>query len=991
MGVGGVSGSPGKVHHDHDDHNHAEVQDAGSISVMGDGPATAADRVRIAAAMDLYSGAMPIGEAIDAQQPNGLDQPSGRFQSVPMPKAATQSLTHGELDQQLATAGREAQAGDLSGAVARLSAIMNNENLPPTQRARAAAKLAEIAFTADPDTTRAELALAKAKSLDPKLDVRRLDVELLVSAGRAKEALAIVNDLLKEPAFSNQAGLWQMKANLLLATSDRPGALKAMENALLLAPAAGISPRELYGMKLDYARLLFENQRPDEAVKQCQEVLAAKDAGAAQLFRAHYTISELLPAPDFGKKTNETAADRKGPHAAEINKLFDHGNALYKSGDYAAMRKCAEEILKLEPNDGLAHRMWAIAFSEEQRVADGKKLIGPLDTPDKREALRKQLAALCAQGKPGATPKDLFPEWDTLNEVQQASVAYSVLGYGSLVPLAVKAGMKYHFAGPGTSAAFLSDSTPPDQTNIFGRHSYVIRGWFDPDTKFVVTGTERINIAAYGGRSTVSHEFAHLIHELFRQAHETPKAKRTPEQQKLAEAWTDIEKNFKEAKNKRNGQRFMDAYSSNNEWEYFAQAAEAVTNPNGEDSRRLFSANPKMWHMARDLVTGTRVFPPGSDPQIDHAAVGSEAKGSALDVNRLASTSKKPAVRAAAAGTLAQLNGLLLPSVPPPPPGAPAAPLMPSLWRGDAIQFGDARKLREAALAGDFEGALTQARALDHKLAKLSPDELRDVTSAYCDVLTAAREKAEWSALEIFISIITLGLGALFIHFLSKKEAIEARDFIEGHRPERLWRGAGQAMAAAGGPSLRDAHARLGDAGLRAQIERDLQARNPSWDAADVSRVTGWVLDGVKEEERAHPSVPGHPELLGLDAPGRDERKALLLARGGDLAAIEAGARPINFISKPEMINAMGIDELQAQATAELARLQQLEAQKGLSATKKKEIAEAKTQLLAFQHDLATGKHAYADGSRGLDAWQGDIAGWHTRMTALHQQVEALA
>lgn len=105
-------------------------------------------------------------------------------------------------------------------------------------------------------------------------------------------------------------------------------------------------------------------------------------------------------------------------------------------------------------------------------------------------------------------------------------MALSVLGFGALIPQVMRAGAVYHFAGVGTSGAYFDPTIAPQDTNAFSRTYYTIRGWYPRD--FIVTGIERINGGMYSGSSTVSHEFAHLIHGTFARANAVPEGERSP-------------------------------------------------------------------------------------------------------------------------------------------------------------------------------------------------------------------------------------------------------------------------------------------------------------------------------------------------------------------------------------------------------------------------------------------------------------------------------
>ncbi len=491
------------------------------------------------------------------------------------------------------TPAERARAGDVEGAIEALLETYVNETLPVADRARAARDIAEIAYEHDATNARAELFFVRARQLYPALDVRPLHLKLLRSQGRSQEALEVVRSLLADTPDNLE--LRASEVRLLGDTSDRAALLTRARALVDLARERGVA---LADYQLLLADAYFENKDPEHAIAVFRTVLATS-TDVRQRLSAHFGIAEILPAPVFTGGKVESAAGRTGPHAARINELFEAANVAFRENRFADVRTIADQILALDPNDGLAHHMWGDATNAESNAT--RPLIAQLDTHEERVALIAQLASRCAQaslqGRAGRI-EDLFPEWSELNEEQRAHVALSVLGFGALIPQVMRAGAVYHFAGVGTSGAYFDPTIAPQDTNAFSRTYYTIRGWYHGD--FIVTGIERINGGMYSGSSTVSHEFAHLIHGTFARANAVPEGERSPTQRSHAALFSRIQALYAAAQ--RGESRFYDAYSSNTAFEFFAQAMQALMNPNGGNARRLFSADPELFRLAASVM-----------------------------------------------------------------------------------------------------------------------------------------------------------------------------------------------------------------------------------------------------------------------------------------------------------------------------------------------------------------------------------------------------
>ncbi|MCC6807779.1 MAG: zinc-dependent peptidase [Deltaproteobacteria bacterium] len=749
-----------------------------------------------------------------------------------------------------------ASSGDVPGAIDSLLALYRNERGALRVRAQAALAISEIAFENDSTRARAELFFIRARQLWPGIDARAVELKLLMAQGRSAAALEVVRSLRESTPASLE--LRAIEVRLLRATADRPGMLAAADALVVAARAADVPIPEQIGYLLLLASAEFENRHAARAVDLYRQVLrVARDVN--QLQSAHYGIAEIVSTPEFADAPRETEGDRRGPHAVDIQRLFDQANLAYAEGRFNEVRQIAERILRLDPNDGLAHNMWGIAVSA-QAVAR-RPLVAALDTEPERLALIRALEARCAEarvddgsGRRAGTVDDLFPEWDTLNEVQRAHVALSVLGYGAMIPRVMEAGAVYHIAGVGTSGAFFDPNSAPADTNAFGRHYYVIRGWYDGDTDFIVTGVERLDQGARNGSSTVTHEFGHLVHRVLTRAREVPESARTPDQVRDAALATQITRLYAAAN--AGHARFLDAYSSNNEREYFAQAMEAYMNPYGDASRRLFSAQPELWRLCHDLMERLQTFPPEARLSA-HPPIGLEAVASPLNLQALIDNPATAAdVRRMAVATMAHLEAALS-MAPLPVTHAPEVPAPTGLRHARSAN------LVRLVSAGDYVNAEAVARDIQADIAAgvLTGDELTDALQAVTFSLDRAARAAEWGFWDYLACVLAYIFGLLYIGVI----------FTFMHKRD----------------------------------ERNLRNR-----LQDIARVP----------QPPPSSRASHPDLAGLDPPAVAERRRLLLSRAGELLAYANGARE-GAPAPAEQVAIMGFDELSAQIDLDVARV----------------------------------------------------------------------
>ncbi len=419
----------------------------------------------------------------------------------------------------------------------------------------------------------------------PALDAARL--ELHVAREESDLALALVTRLLA--ARPKESRLHAIRSQLLIAGAEPAEGKRAAEKAL--ATARTVRERSAANVRL--AEACFRLGDVEAARRLCREALVIDPDDVAARLR----LCELV-LPNFDAPDRDTV----------VRLVHDAGEA-YSAGRWDEALRLAALALKHDPDEGLAHRLYATAQSriEERRDRGGvdRAVLPPLATEEERTALVEHLSRVVARavlpdGTP-ATVERLFPDWRQLSPLQRASVAAAALAYGKILPLAIQAGAVYRLVPPGVSAVSVDPDKRHDHQNAFGRYHWAIRGW--QRQGFVVTGTERIDGAIVGERNTVAHELAHVLHWVMRLAKTAERP--TELQRRLAALEPRIAELYAEAKRGKNGQRLLDSYSGNNDREYFAQGVMSYVNPHGmgkENARRLKERNPHLFELVREIV-----------------------------------------------------------------------------------------------------------------------------------------------------------------------------------------------------------------------------------------------------------------------------------------------------------------------------------------------------------------------------------------------------
>lgn len=863
--------------------------------------------------------------------------------------------------------------------------IANDSSRPPAVRAEAFAYAGLLA--AGSNRTQAELFLLAAERLVPKADAnvpgaRLLHAKVLLAQGRRADGVKLLAEELKARKASGQpiAGIYRVLANAHRRLSNRAEALKHVEAAIAAGTKEGLGTAWLAGRQVDKAWILNDLsgydigagksklglQRRKQAIALLRKVLGdpkvkglPKDERDTLLYRAHHAIAEQV-APVFTGGTSAGPKDRVGKHSAAINAKFTEANKSYKEAQQAPdeatrqaklqkVRDLADQILALDPDDGLAHQMWSIVHAE---MLNNTKLIAPLDTPGERKALIDELVSVADKAKVGTPPaagqgnkalRQLFPEWDNLTEVQKATVAHQVLGYGDYIPRVIEMGGVYHLVDVGTSLSFVDPASAPGDKGPWGRHDYAGRGW--ARGIFVVTGIEDVVDAGRGGYGTVTHEFAHLVHEVMERASNKPAASRTAEEKRMAQQYKEIGDLFKEAKGRKNGQRLLDAYSGRSVYEHFAQAVMQQLDGSGDHgSRSLFSRNPKMWHFTRKFVDDHRDFPAtatdasgAKQPYVSgtsHAPVGLDSQASPM--NLAAYAKGAPAERKTVAeATLQHWQAVYNP---------PHGSFVPEIGPGPTGKTGThplASELDAAVKKRDWTEATRVAARIAASLEKANPPDAQ--LRALGESLERAFDEMPKSAPQ---RDALLGAIAKSPAAVLSRPSSEARTIVAGlgQHQQTFFANVGERLARDGGVALSNFRAHHGDKALANRLRFELDTRLHGLPGANKG--LGWILRSVREADKKGLTLAPdpQPELGGFNNVARERRSELIEKWAGNQLD-----KSVKVREDPGAIATMGCDEMLALASADLAQLTAL----------KPAQPQLKKRLQQLQADLRTAKESF--------------------------------
>ena len=543
----------------------------------------------------------------------------------------------------LLEAAARAGRAELTAGLRAYGAVLRDPEQPAEVRARAAVAAGHLALGAKARQV-ADLFVTQAELLQPgREDTQRLGLAIHRARLATGESLKLLDQLLA--TSPGDAELHRMRSVVLLEDARPDDAVEAGLRAVKLASAAAPNGEAHKRALLTLAAALQKTTRTEETIR----VLKAALKLAPEDRAAHQQISERV-LPDL-----KNAALR-----AAIKPKFNAANAAYQAGDFERARTLALEILRLDEDDGLAHRLFAIAEERLAERAAKTPLLPVFADAEKQRALVDHFvevtgrARLGGEGRRGR-PEDLFPDWRNLTTLQRAVVAHSVLPFGAVIPALMEKGAKFRFALPGTSLCEVDPQADITKKKAFGRHSYAGRGWAYKASFFVACGAEKIDAAAFGKHNTITHEFAHLVHYHMRDLAAAREQGRPLSvlELRLAEAYPQLEALYQRAKDGEGGQKLLEAYSGTNVWEYFAQgmmAYVAPTRDNKENPARLGSRNPELFDLMASLAAGLADLPrevPRPRPERPEAA---QLRATPAKLAKLAQGAKSAHLQALASG-----------------------------------------------------------------------------------------------------------------------------------------------------------------------------------------------------------------------------------------------------------------------------------------------------------------------------------------------------
>lgn len=518
----------------------------------------------------------------------------------PSPKALPplKKVAHPRLD--LAQAALVAR--DLDLALEHFAAVAVDGALPPLLRATAASRA--VGATLESRPLEARYWNLKAQAIDGQsVAARWAQAQIRIRSGAVAEGLRLARSLVEDHPEAPLS--WALLATAFTHDAQPAAAIEAAQRALaLVAPGDRAAQAQALNL-IAYGHSMIGQDA--EAIAALQDSLRRNPEEP----RTHGIIADYL-VPDFGDRRRRAQVE---PRLAAIN-------VAYQAGDLERVRRLASEVVRIDPQDGLAHAVLSIV--DEHRAAARRPVVDLLATPQRRQALITHFEGTCARAKvrrrPGR-PADLFPDWKRLSERQRATIAASILGFGRLIPVLLRSGAKYRLPPPGTSVIDrrVDPAYDPAEEPALGRRSYAMRGLARPTDRFVVTGLERLELAARGDYNTVGHELLHLLHfaleDLERRAQRRPYQR--PLLAELAKVPAQIRRLYREAVARKNGQRPLDAYSAVDEYEFFAQGAMsylALSDDGPMQASKLEARNPRLWRLVSRLVTLLSDFPAEATP-----------------------------------------------------------------------------------------------------------------------------------------------------------------------------------------------------------------------------------------------------------------------------------------------------------------------------------------------------------------------------------------
>jgi tetratricopeptide (TPR) repeat protein len=391
-----------------------------------------------------------------------------------------------------------------------------------------------------------------------------------------------------------------------------------------------------------FARVLLENNKPNEAALEAQQAIALdshnvealttlafvrarerKPAEVCALARRVVSLDEFnSPARRLLSQylDGKTGCEQQVSEAAR--KRYDCGRTLKQRGKIAEAVAELEAALAIEPayyqallalgdvwlKEGDYERAATAARLAEAVDADGALVQLELSYAYRgmKERARIEIDApnFAAMFDRRAAPpafaltRVIFPDYASLTARQRAVIDSAVAPLAEYLPQLARAGARHYLLAYDqrpSEIRSLRDSA--EEKTLDGRYYDSIRGVAG---RVTVSGIEYLETAASGGANTIAHEFAHQVHL-------TAMCK--------AEVRT-IHNLYEQAR--REG-RALDYYAAANEMEYFAQGYEAFISPYKRPSagvtarhtnRELLMCDPDLYSFLVKTCRARSVLPP---------------------------------------------------------------------------------------------------------------------------------------------------------------------------------------------------------------------------------------------------------------------------------------------------------------------------------------------------------------------------------------------